>query len=281
MSESTSDPVSEVRRVFDAVADDYDQSGVAFFRPIAADLVERLQVTPGERVLDIGCGRGAATVPLAVATGPSGTVVAGDLSPAMVAHTRVAAEVAGLGQITVRELDATRVDLPDQSFDVLASSLVLFFLPDPGAALADWRRLTRPGGRVGVTTFGEPDPVLKQLFGLFDPFMGSDTLDPLADREDNPFLSDEGVERLFSDAGWRGVRTVRKPFPVRFADAHAWRAWTMSTGQRLFWSRMDDRQREDTMDRATAVLEPARGTDGVAVVHQEVRHTLAHAPEPG
>ena len=86
---STSPP--GIAGVFDRAAETYDAVGVPWFGPIAAGLVEVLNVQPGERVLDVGCGCGAALVPLAHATGPTGSVLGIDLAPAMVART--AAEI--------------------------------------------------------------------------------------------------------------------------------------------------------------------------------------------
>ena len=88
MSTPAPDPVARVRATFDAVADDYDQSGVPFFVPTAQGLVDALAPLPGERALDLGCGRGAVTSLLARAVLPTGSVDAVDLSPAMVEHTR-------------------------------------------------------------------------------------------------------------------------------------------------------------------------------------------------
>jgi SAM-dependent methyltransferase len=273
----TPDPVSALRRLFDGLADDYDQSGVAFFGPIAERLTALLEVRPGEAALDVGCGRGAATLRLAGLVGPGGTVTAIDLAPAMVAHTRSAAQGAGLGHVTVREMDATRAGLPAGSYDVLASSLVLFFLPDPAAALRRWLRLLRPGGRIGVSTFGPMDAPLTALTDLFVPFHPPGMLDPRIDREDDPFGSDGAMERLVAAAGGRDVRTVTQPLPVVFDDVAQWHAWTRSTGQRMFWARMDPGQQAEVLARAAEILQDARTGDGRIVVHQEVRHTLARA----
>ena len=66
-------------------------------------------------------------------------------------------------------------------------------------------------------------------------------------------------------------------YGLAFADVAAWRAWTMTTGQRMFWGRMDDEQRADVLARAEQLLEDARGRDGRVVVRQDVRYTLARA----
>lgn len=261
--------VAKVRQVFDTVADDYDQSGVAFFQPIADRLTDLLDVRRGERALDVGCGRGAVTRRLVDA---GAEVTAIDLSPAMVGHARAA-----VPEADVREMDATRPDLPEGSFDVLASSLVLFFLPEPQQALTRWRELLAPGGRVGVTTFGEGDETFEGVAKLFEPYMPREALDPLIKGEDDPFASDESVARLFERAGAVDVQVRLEPLAIDFADVEAWRRWTMSTGQRMFWGRMDDAQRADVLAGATELLEGVRDADGRIVVHLDVRYTLARA----
>ncbi len=153
--------------VFDRAADTYDDVGVPWFRPIADGLVAELAVRPGERVLDVGCGRGAALGPLTRATGARGYALGIDIAPRMVELT--ARDLADVPQAEVRVGDARSPALPEASFDVVASSLVLFFLPDPAAALAAWTRLLVPGGRLGVTTFGAQDDRWRAVDALFDP----------------------------------------------------------------------------------------------------------------
>lgn len=261
-------------KVFDTVADDYDQSGVAFFAPIATRLCELVAPGPGERAVDVGCGRGAVTLRLARSVGPDGRVTAVDVSTAMVEHTRVAAEQAGLANVRAEVLDPSGAGLPDGTFDLLTASLVLFFLPEPAAGLARWLRWVRPAGRVGFTTFGAQDETWRAVDALFAPYLPPQLLDPRTQGVDSPFGSDEGVAALVRDAGGVDVRSVRERLPVRFADAAQWRRWTMGTGQRLFWSFVPEDRRESLFDEAAALLEGARDADGDIVVHQEVRYTL-------
>jgi ubiquinone/menaquinone biosynthesis C-methylase UbiE len=157
--------------VFDRAADTYDNVDVAWFTPIAQGLVEELAVQPGERVLDVGCGRGAALVPLARAAGPTGTALGIDLAPRMVQHAADATR--DLPQVEVRVADAIAPGLPPSSYDVVASTLVLFFLPDPGAAVRTWVQLLATGGRLGVTTFGPQDRRWKQIDAMFTPYSGA------------------------------------------------------------------------------------------------------------
>src|SRR6185503_3942084 len=202
--------------VFDRVADSYDNVGVEWFRPIARGLVDELAVRPGERVLDLGCGRGAALLPLAKATGPAGQVLGIDLAPRMV--ELASRTVSALPQVTVRLGDAGDLQLPPSSFEVIASSLVLFFLPDPAASLRRWATLLVPGGRLGVTTFGAPDPRWPRLDALFAPHLPAEARQARAGRSRAPFDSDAGVERLLTEAGLVRVRSSHRTVQAVFRD---------------------------------------------------------------
>ena len=203
MSTPQPDPVARVRATFEAVADDYDQSGVPFFVPTAEGLVEALGPRPGERVLDIGCGRGAATSLLARAVLPTGAVDAIDLSPAMVEHTRALLAAQGY-DVRAEVMDAGDPDLSPSTYDLIASSLVLFFLPDPAAALARWVSLLAPGGRIGLTTFGQEHAAWSAVNALFRPWLPPAMLDPKAVGPESPFSSDDGMEALLRAAGADG-----------------------------------------------------------------------------
>jgi ubiquinone/menaquinone biosynthesis C-methylase UbiE len=79
-----------------------------------------LDITPGERVLDVGCGSGAVTREIARRLGKGGVAVGLDPSPALLAVARELAQQAGIAdRIEFREGDALRLPFPDQSFDVV------------------------------------------------------------------------------------------------------------------------------------------------------------------
>lgn len=263
----------QVAAMFDRVADTYDDVGVDFFRPIADRLVVELAPHAGERALDVGCGRGAALFPLARAVGTQGAVVGIDLSPRMVEATRADAVGSGL-PIDVRVGDAQDPDLGSASFDVVASSLVLFFLPDPLGALRVWRSLLVPGGRVGVSTFGERSPAWRAVDAVFAPFLPADMADPRTQPAQSAFGSDAGVESLLTDAGFTTVRTVATTVPVRFDDQDQWYRWTWSVGQRRMWESVPLDQRETVRAAAYERLDACRDDSGRIGFDQVVRYTL-------
>lgn len=127
-----------------------------------------LDITAGERVLDVGCGSGAVTREIAERVGRGGLAVGLDASPALLAVARELAQEKGFGdRVEFREGNALRLPFPDGSFDVVVCVTVLSHVPNGDAAIPELVRVLRPGGRVGVfdldtdmTTFTHPDRAL-------------------------------------------------------------------------------------------------------------------------
>ncbi|GAB3735378.1 methyltransferase domain-containing protein [Amycolatopsis oliviviridis] len=269
----TTDTRQAMALLFDRTAKTYDALGVDFFGVFAKELLDRVGLVPGERVLDVGCGRGAVLFPAAELVGPDGSVLGIDLSAEMIERTAKDIEDRGT-HVSVSLMDAQEPTLPEASFDALLASFVVFFLPDPVAALRSWHRLLRPGGRIGVTTFGADDPRWAAVREVFKPFVPPELAWTLAIRA-GLFSSVEGFGQAVESAGFTGVTSEERVCPVKFADPGHWIDWSWSQGQRMFWELVPE-DRLDAVRRAVlAELEPLREPDGSVVLAQTVRYTLA------
>jgi SAM-dependent methyltransferase len=146
--------ITEPARDWSAVAAAWDANveevDLLCFDATAA-LFDRVAVQPRDRVLELAAGPGTLGATWSQLVGPSGTVVLSDIAPGMVetAHRRNAV----LDNVEVAVLDASAIDRPDGSFDVVACRMGLMFTPDPSAALAEIRRVLTPAGRVGALTW--------------------------------------------------------------------------------------------------------------------------------
>ena len=269
------DRSARVAAVFDRAAETYDAVGVPWFTPIAQRLVAELGPAAGERALDIGCGRGAALFPLAEGVTSTGSVTGIDLAPGMVAATRRDVEARGLQQVALHVMDARDPDLPKASYDVIASSLVLFFLPDPAGALRAWRELLAPGGRLGISTFADRDHRWVALDAVFRPYLPPAMLDARTSGEKGPFESDEGVEELLRSAGFANVRTTSMDLSVTFTGIDQWHEWSWSHGQRAMWEAVPEAERPAVLEAAAAALEGSRDEQGRLALSQRIRFTLA------
>lgn len=124
----------------------------AVLSPIADLLLAAAAITPGERILDIGCGCGATSIAAAHATGPAGAVVGLDLSAPMLDVARSRATTAGFDNVSFIQGDAQTTRL-DTDFDVVISRFGTMFFDDPAAAFANLASHLRPGGRLCVVTW--------------------------------------------------------------------------------------------------------------------------------
>lgn len=261
-----------VAGVFDRAAATYDRVGVEFFQPIGRFLVSRTDPQPGERVLDVGCGRGASAIPAAEAVGPTGSVLATDLAPSMVADMRRA--TGDLPWLSVEVGDAEKPH--DGRFDIVQAGLVLFFLPSLDAALARYRDLLAGGGRLGFTWFGEPDTRWEPVFAALAADLPEGERPSTRTPGQGPFVSVSRMHDHLSGRGWTDVTTETLVHEVRVRDADHWFEWTWSQGFRFVLEKLEARHLlAAARDRVSRLLEEMAARDGGLAWRAEVHATLA------
>jgi len=116
--------------------------------PAGDELLRRAAPTPGEHVLDVGCGFGTTTLALARAVGAGGRVMGVDISAPMLGLARQRARDAAVDNVIWREGDAQDLDLPSRHFDLIVSRFGVMFFDDPEAAFSNLCRAAKPGGRL-------------------------------------------------------------------------------------------------------------------------------------
>lgn len=159
---------ASVRDYYTRRLDEATRSGSGCCPPAATNVVFEAAPTPlpsfgcgdahaltalaaGETVVDLGSGAGLDAFRAAEAVGAAGRVIGVDMTPAMVAHARAAAERLGLGQVAFREGRIEALPLDDAAADVVISNCVVNLSVDVEAVLREALRVLRPGGRLRIT----------------------------------------------------------------------------------------------------------------------------------
>jgi SAM-dependent methyltransferase len=148
--------------------------------------------------------------------GPAGSVLATDISAAILEYTAAAAADAGLAIVQTQVLDGEQLDVEPAGFDAVISRLGLMYFPDLARALAGMHRALRPGGRIAAVVFSTPE---RNGFFSIPVAIGRRRaqLGPPAPGQPGPFcLGGPGVlEQHFRRAGFHGVGSQLLPAPLR------------------------------------------------------------------
>jgi SAM-dependent methyltransferase len=113
--------------------------------------VDRLDLAPGETVLDLGSGGGIDVFLAARQVGPTGRAIGVDMTPEMLERARAAASKAGFDNVEFRHGRLESLPLNDSSVDAVTSNCVINLVPDKAAVFAEVARVLRPGGRLVVS----------------------------------------------------------------------------------------------------------------------------------
>jgi ubiquinone/menaquinone biosynthesis C-methylase UbiE len=246
--------------MFDEISASYDEI-VPLHAYFGAKLVAAAGVEAGDRVLDVGAGRGAITIPAAAAVGADGTVVAIDLSSEMVDRLSAAIEASGLGHVRAEVMDAEVLAFDDDSFDVVTGGFVLFFIPDRMRAFAEFARVLAPGGRIAFSTFADDALGYPWFMEVVAPFLPDDGPPLDAARRFLHIDTDELHEQL-RRSGFESPISEAVDGPFRFeSPEHHW-DWLMSNGNRVTLQRVDDADRPALQAALAARMEQHRDGDG-------------------
>lgn len=232
----------------------YEQYVGRWSRRVAPQFLSWLNVPPGRRWLDVGCGTGALCA-----------AIVDRCSPASVAGVEPsegflkAARENLAGRVQLHQGSATAIPLADASVDAVVSGLVLNFVPEPRAALAEMARATGSGGMIGAYVWDYAGKM--ELMRLF--WDAAVELNPDGAKMDEgirfPLCRPQALAELFTGAGLKAVETTSIDIPTPFADFEDyWRPFLGGQGPAPAYAMsLDESARARLRDRIRERL-PAR-----------------------
>ena len=210
-----------------ADAEAYERFMGRWSRLVAPQLVDFTDVPDRGRLLDVGSGSGALTFALAERK-PQCHVIGIDLSKDYVAYAN--SKNLFPDRVSFETGDAQQLRFEDSSFDASLSLLVFNFIPDPGKALREVRRVTKPGGRISAAVWDYGDG-MRMLRAFWD---GAVSIDPKAERADEkrmPLCRAGELSELWRQGGLETVHEQSLAITTRFDSfADYWDPFLLGQG---------------------------------------------------
>jgi ubiquinone/menaquinone biosynthesis C-methylase UbiE len=185
-----------------------------------------------------------------------------DLAPGMIEATRQDTRRRGLANVEVRVMNAEQLDFPTDSFDALLCGFGVMFFPHLGQALAEFRRVLKPGSMVAVSTWATPGPLydwegdLWRKYGIADQYSSKLHVQSLSEPTD--------LASVLEGVGFRGVEVRREVDEVTHADEAQW--WARTSANAVTRTALESLGAE-ALDRFRAEayehLRPLRGPGGI------------------
>jgi len=234
-------------------------------RPVSHWLVDAIEPQPGHRVLELAAGPGDTGLLAAELIAPGGTLISSDVVEEMVDQARARAAELGISNVEFRLIDAEWIDLPTASVDGVIARWAYMLLADPATALGETRRVLRPGGRVALAAWtdpqdnpwaGVPREELVALGAVEPPAPGAPDM--------FAFRDPDRIQRLLQEAGFTDIAIEQIAIVYRFASLDHW--WDtqldISTSLARAVGALSPAQRDDLRDAMDARLQQYVGADG-------------------
>jgi ubiquinone/menaquinone biosynthesis C-methylase UbiE len=265
------DAQSRAAFAYNAAADFYDASPLSFWNYFGRRTIELLSLPIGARALDVCCGAGASALPAAEFVGPSGKVIAVDISQKLLELARTKAT--GLTNIEFELGDMLALRFSNESFDAVVCVFGIFFVPDMEMAVRELWRCVRPGGQLAVTTWGpnffEPansafwrsiKKVRADLHKSFHPW----------DRINNP----ESLEKILKQGGVELPKVIAEHHLHPIKSAEDWWTITLGSGYRATIEQLSQSERERVKEANLAFVRDEK----ISSIEANVLYALATKP---
>ncbi|MEM7203233.1 MAG: methyltransferase domain-containing protein [Planctomycetota bacterium] len=200
---------------------------------LADEMLQRLDLSPGLTVVDVGCGSGQHLVPYTAAVGESGTARGFDFSPKAIENSRARGVMADVA-------DGGNLPLPDGYADRVSSAYSIYYLPDLHTAMVEWHRILKQGGKLVVC--GPADDTNAELYDFHRKVTGEGPAD--VDTLSLGYVAERLPPEL-QGLGYTGIKTETLTNPIRFPSIDEFIDYWTSTS--LFARGVPEDKREATI----------------------------------
>lgn len=258
-----------IRNVFNTVCEQYGTGSLRFFENAASHLPGLVRLRGDEKVLDLATGTGLAST-LFAGLLPDGEVTGIDLSEGMLEKAQQRANDLGLNNIRLLQMDMTKMELPENHFDIVNASFGIFFVEDMQQLVQHAATRLKPGGRFITTHFakGSMAPMQDMIIDRLQQY-GVEVPDVSWTQLDNESSNRE----LYESAGFKNITHSRNQVGYLFSDAHGWWDVVWWAGYRGFVNQLADDQADQFKQEHLDEINELADEEGI-FFNVEVIHTI-------
>lgn len=261
---------------FNAVSNGYDGKALRFFPESAKNMAALLDLRGDERVLDVACGTGHASLAISQRL-PKGRITAVDFSPGMLDQARKKASAVNVRNVEFLEGDMQKLGFTAGTFDVAVCAFGIFFVEDMDAQLSHIASMVKPGGRVMITSFQENyfQPLRDMLFNRIETYGVQKPPQAWTRTAD-----EAGCRQLFEKARLINIRVESRNVGYYLISADEWWDIVWNAGFRRFVTRLSPQDQEQFSREHLKEIGALRTGKGIWL-DVGVLYTVGTKPEKG
>lgn len=227
--------------------------------PAQERLLEASKLQAGEKILDVSCGTGLVTFPIAELIGEEGSVTGIDLSEGMLESASELAESKGINFAHFRHMDAEDLDFEDDTFDVGINSLGMMYYPEPNKAIKELFRVLKPGGRTAVLVWGRRNQCgWAEIFPIVDRRVNTDVC-PMFFQ----LGTGDSLRYSLESAGFTGIESERFYVNLHYESDHEAIIGAFLGGAvAMAYRKFDEKTRDEAHAEYLESIEPYKNGNG-------------------
>ena len=223
MSEETIKNKNEITETWDKVASKFGRVGPRYWDLFGGRLVELSNISEGNTVLDIGCGRGASLFPSAEKIGISGKAIGIDISQEMISETQNQIDKECYKNIKLMQMDGGKLNFPDGFFDVVFCGFGIGYLLQGDTELKNVLRVLKYNGQAAFSIWGiqEDNKWITELVNKYLPPKPPSQM-PIKPSK-KPSLSNlDGIKEILTASAFRDIKLFEEDKEVVYKDEEEW-----------------------------------------------------------
>jgi ubiquinone/menaquinone biosynthesis C-methylase UbiE len=247
---------------WDKAAEYYENSWQGQLRPAHDLLIEMSDIQPGENILDIAAGTGLITFRMAEKIGPTGKILATDISDEMVKIGSKIGHAKKLTNVIFERMDAENLSCSDMSFDLVTCALGLMYFPDPDASFAEMYRVLKSGGRAAVAVWGSRKKCgWSEIFPIVDARVNTDVCPMFFNLGES-----EVLKYPFEKAGFKDIYFVKIETKLSYSSAvEACEASFLGGPVALAYARFDEATKNEAKKEYIKSIAPFKTENGYEI----------------